>query len=670
MVQPQQESNGAAAGEDNELLVLETSALNKRSVTSVVTSLYEGLLTPLKYFSAKRFKEPPVVADTSSASNQPENTAALSANSSEHLLISELARGAAHHRPDALLLHSSIPAEQSSTLQLPNHIIDDNSFLEATPSRKIDYQPQSHIVSALEVMRPPKHSDLHPNLVNGFRDTTTSNTSPSQTKSISQIWTHHSVPKNITSSNLRVFPNTDPRLKNRPIITTGRAKTPQSEGLESLRTWNVSSTLTSPSLLSTVSSSRSLFHRLGAGVSKKRAYSGLTYNKKNKIRQGKIASIALIREHIPEYIGPTRSGLKNSQKNLAGFESYVEDVELSEHIQKSEASRILARKLAEKKTSTKPSTTSGHRSDISKSKIAPFTINAVGPSHALSDTQWIVDLKQSVLESEKSRLSLDDIRALGINTPLYDSILERDSKNLQQIKVLHQQKEEERAIIPLSQEAQKKVEDAMSSGAGILVKEFSVSISKKDMHTLSGSSWLNDEIINFYGQLCMKRANEAPDLYPKIHVFNTFFYEKLRTQGYSSIRRWTKKVDLFSKDLVIIPIHIGMHWTCAAINFKNSQFEYYDSLLGDNFSCLELLRDYLIQEHADKKKEPIDLDDWSDYIPKDIPTQQNGYDCGVFTCTFMEFLARQAEFSFSQDDMGLLRRRIAYEILTTTLLSN
>ncbi|KAJ1341762.1 hypothetical protein BSLG_003657 [Batrachochytrium salamandrivorans] len=627
MVQPQQESNGAAAGEDNELLVLETSALNKRSVTSV------------------RFKEPPVVADTSSASNQPENTAALSANSSEHLLISELARGAAHHRPDALLLHSSIPAEQSSTLQLPNHIIDDNSFLEATPSRKIDYQPQSHIVSALEVMRPPKHSDLHPNLVNGFRDTTTSNTSPSQTKSISQIWTHHSVPKNITSSNLRVFPNTDPRLKNRPIITTGRAKTPQSEGLESLRTWNVSSTLTSPSLLSTVSSSRSLFTAL------------VPVFQKAKIRQGKIASIALIREHIPEYIGPTRSGLKNSQKNLAGFESYVEDVELSEHIQKSEASRILARKLAEKKTSTKPSTTSGHRSDISKSKIAPFTINAVGPSHALSDTQWIVDLKQSVLESEKSRLSLDDIRALGINTPLYDSILERDSKNLQQIKVLHQQKEEE-------------VEDAMSSGAGILVKEFSVSISKKDMHTLSGSSWLNDEIINFYGQLCMKRANEAPDLYPKIHVFNTFFYEKLRTQGYSSIRRWTKKVDLFSKDLVIIPIHIGMHWTCAAINFKNSQFEYYDSLLGDNFSCLELLRDYLIQEHADKKKEPIDLDDWSDYIPKDIPTQQNGYDCGVFTCTFMEFLARQAEFSFSQDDMGLLRRRIAYEILTTTLLSN
>ncbi|KAJ1332107.1 sentrin-specific protease [Batrachochytrium salamandrivorans] len=330
-------------------------------------------------------------------------------------------------------------------------------------------------------MRPPKHSDLHPNLVNGFRDTTTSQYIAFPDKIHQSDMDSSQRTKNITSSNLRVFPNTDPRLKNSPIITTGRAKTPK------------------------------------------------------KIRQGKIASIALIREHIPEYI--------------------------DQHVLR-------------KKTSTKPSTTSGHRSDISKSKIAPFTI----------------------------RLSLDDIRALGINTPLYDSILERDSKNLQQIKVLHQQKEEE-------------VEDAMSSGAGILVKEFSVSISKKDMHTLSGSSWLNDEIINFYGQLCMKRANEAPDLYPKIHVFNTFFYEKLRTQGYSSIRRWTKKVDLFSKDLVIIPIHIGMHWTCAAINFKNSQFEYYDSLLGDNFSCLELLRDYLIQEHADKK-EPIDLDDWSDYIPR------------------------------------------------------
>jgi sentrin-specific protease 1 len=80
----------------------------------------------------------------------------------------------------------------------------------------------------------------------------------------------------------------------------------------------------------------------------------------------------------------------------------------------------------------------------------------------------------------------------------------------------------------------------MSSNQNIVTK-YAITIKPSDIRTLHGSSWLNDEIINFYGELIMTRANENTELYPKIHVFNTFFYEKLKG-GYQGVRRWSKKV--------------------------------------------------------------------------------------------------------------------------------
>lgn len=45
------------------------------------------------------------------------------------------------------------------------------------------------------------------------------------------------------------------------------------------------------------------------------------------------------------------------------------------------------------------------------------------------------------------------------------------------------------------------------------------------------------------------------------------------------------------------------------------------------------------------------------------PQQENGYDCGVFTCQFLEALSRGEEmFRFTQQDMAYLRRRMIWEI--------
>ena len=74
-----------------------------------------------------------------------------------------------------------------------------------------------------------------------------------------------------------------------------------------------------------------------------------------------------------------------------------------------------------------------------------------------------------------------------------------------------------------------------------MVEGFNVTILKKDIHTLRPGEWLNDEVINFYGNLILARSKESTTL-PKIHVFSTFFYKTLSEQGYDKVRRWTKKV--------------------------------------------------------------------------------------------------------------------------------
>lgn len=134
------------------------------------------------------------------------------------------------------------------------------------------------------------------------------------------------------------------------------------------------------------------------------------------------------------------------------------------------------------------------------------------------------------------------------------------------------------------------------------------------------------------------------------------------------VRRWTKKVDLFSYDLILIPVHLGMHWCLAVIDIENKGVFYYDSMGGNNRDAVRALLSYLEQEHMDKKKQPFDTSGFQAEIVKDIPQQMNGSDCGMFTCKFAEYLSRRAPISFTQEDMPYFRQRMIYEIVSNDLL--
>ncbi|KZT06770.1 cysteine proteinase [Laetiporus sulphureus 93-53] len=206
--------------------------------------------------------------------------------------------------------------------------------------------------------------------------------------------------------------------------------------------------------------------------------------------------------------------------------------------------------------------------------------------------------------------------------------------------------------------------------------------SHTDLALLCPAEWLNDEVINTYGEMIMARSQAAKENFGAgntggermvdLHFFNSFFFTKLQG-GYKkgNIGKWSKNFDLFEKELILMPVNHGnSHWTAAAIDFRRKRIESYDSLrlAGEPLRHREVfkrLREYLDNEHRHKKNIPFDFTGWVDYHPgeDEAPRQNNGFDCGVFTCQVMESLSRDMKsFHFRQEHMPYMRRRMIWEL--------
>ncbi|XP_066255314.1 uncharacterized protein [Euwallacea similis] len=114
-----------------------------------------------------------------------------------------------------------------------------------------------------------------------------------------------------------------------------------------------------------------------------------------------------------------------------------------------------------------------------------------------------------------------------------------------------------------------------------------LSINTEDYVCLAVDQFLNDKIIDFYLKYLWE--NLAPELQEKVHIFSTFFYKRLTTKAtkaarkshpYESdsnltaaekrhcrVRNWTKRIKLFDKDFIVVPINENAHWFLAIICF-------------------------------------------------------------------------------------------------------
>ncbi|XP_077501175.1 sentrin-specific protease 1-like, partial [Amblyomma americanum] len=121
---------------------------------------------------------------------------------------------------------------------------------------------------------------------------------------------------------------------------------------------------------------------------------------------------------------------------------------------------------------------------------------------------------------------------------------------------------------------------------------------------------------------------------PRVYAFSTHFFTKLYRCGYEGVKRWTRGVDLFAYEILLVPVNFAdaSHWCLAVVDFRTHEMVIYDSLgpRGGHAESIDALAHYL-QEESHLRGRDLDWGGWRFY-PRTVPLQKNASDCGVFIC--------------------------------------
>lgn len=218
---------------------------------------------------------------------------------------------------------------------------------------------------------------------------------------------------------------------------------------------------------------------------------------------------------------------------------------------------------------------------------------------------------------------------------------------------------------PLSSDEEVRVALALRAASSEIVSQgFNVEVEGRHVARLKPGGWLVDEVINFYFSLLQKRFGDC-------YYFNSFFLIKLAGENYDEyryvgVRRWTRKVDLFARRRVFIPINLNnTHWTLICIDMQLQVIRYFDSMGAPGHHFLNIVLRYLQDEHLDKRKSPMSAaNEWTlKATDESVPRQTNGFDCGVFTTFNAHYLSFDKFPSFEQSDINHLRKRMLLSII-------
>ncbi|KQS43869.1 uncharacterized protein Dere_GG26810 [Drosophila erecta] len=219
-------------------------------------------------------------------------------------------------------------------------------------------------------------------------------------------------------------------------------------------------------------------------------------------------------------------------------------------------------------------------------------------------------------------------------------------------------------LIPLTKEHRSRLME-LSEGPlqQVIVSKFKLDLHRSEIKILTEGAWLNDVIINFYMNLLAERSEKRPGQLPSVYAMNTFFVPRLLQSGFDGVKRWTRKVNLFSKDIILVPVHHnGVHWCLVIIDLRAKTMLYYNSSGGGNPRLMGALEKYLRMESLDKREQPLDTSGFRIEHAQDVPQQDNMDDCGVFTCMFAEYLTRDASITFCKDDINYFRIKMVLEM--------
>eukprot|EP00756_Hemistasia_phaeocysticola_P055395 Hpha_TRINITY_DN31330_c0_g1::TRINITY_DN31330_c0_g1_i1::g.194532::m.194532/K08592/SENP1; sentrin-specific protease 1 len=217
-------------------------------------------------------------------------------------------------------------------------------------------------------------------------------------------------------------------------------------------------------------------------------------------------------------------------------------------------------------------------------------------------------------------------------------------------------------------------------------------VTREDLLAIWRNNWLSGNTINAYMKLIEARYWEANEkhpnreLLPKVKVFSSQLYTKLMKYGnnvrdhdqddpvnynFDGVKRWTRRVNPFSYDLVFIPLNRGRnHWALAMCRLRGAEqpeIMYLDSFGATGSGVLTNLGNWLRDVYK-QHNNGSEMEEGAPLLTSpgpEVPQQRNSYDCGVFCIQFANSLAAgQSGLQFHRDHARYTRRRMCVEFMT------
>lgn len=164
--------------------------------------------------------------------------------------------------------------------------------------------------------------------------------------------------------------------------------------------------------------------------------------------------------------------------------------------------------------------------------------------------------------------------------------------------------------------------------------------------------WLTGTIIYHYLEMIAKRS-VAYNMHWKVAFLSSYFklgetVRKMDPKGkdfsvadskIAEVKEVIKRKNLLQdKNMVVVPIHKGAHWTCYVADLTSKKVTYFDSMgphKGDKKTRGFYLIRKILEEFATKDEKKWSLET----IKFDRPPQTDGSQCGVFVCLFARLMS-------------------------------
>ena len=100
-----------------------------------------------------------------------------------------------------------------------------------------------------------------------------------------------------------------------------------------------------------------------------------------------------------------------------------------------------------------------------------------------------------------------------------------------------------------------------------------ITVEWSDLEKLDEGEFLNDNLLSFYLRFLEQQLGDRkPHIAKKVYFFNSYFFATLTNThkskkgfNYEGVQKWTRSVDLFTYDYIIVPINESLHWYLAII---------------------------------------------------------------------------------------------------------